>query len=93
MEYTMKILTISALWLISLVDVCFGVSSEYNWNKIPFLSIIPDSITLYSIHAFNRNEAIAAGSDGTITYVNADEGIYSPKHCNNKTFHWISFGE
>ncbi len=70
-----------------------SVFSEYNWNKIPFPSG-PSSIdTLFSIHAFNENEAIAAGSNGAIVYVNYSESIYSTVKYGDNSFRWICFSD
>lgn len=68
-------------------------SAEFNWNKIPFPSEPIDTSTLYSIHAISGNEAIAVGSNGTITYVNVDSKMYSKKNYGDNTFKWICFAD
>ena len=89
----MKIAFISILLILSMSADYSAMSGEYSWNKIPYPSSAADSNTLYSIHAFDRNEAVAVGSRGTIVHVNIEQGLYSIMNYGSSTFQWVRFAD
>ncbi len=70
-----------------------GFSKEYSWNKIPYPAGQYSNDTLFSIHAFNENEAIAAGSNGVVTYANFAENTYSTIKCGKYSIRDICFSD
>lgn len=89
----MKTQNIMTLWLLFFADLSVVMSGEYSWNKISYPASVTDTSTYCIIQAFDSSEAFAAGSNGIITHVDVNNGIYSVNHYGNQTLRWICFAD
>ncbi len=65
--------------------------NEYIWNKIPFPFAVVTEDTLFSIVAFDRSEALAVGSGGTVMHIKESEPRCTLQHLGIMTLRWICF--
>jgi photosystem II stability/assembly factor-like uncharacterized protein len=76
--------------IVVILSMVPAVSEDVAWEKVPF----PQNKNVYnSIKGLNKNEAVAVGENGVISYVNLPENRYVSKCYGNRSLCWVCFAD